>query len=86
MASVSTAVSTEIHQTGMAAESELRCRQCTPWALPAWQRLLEILRVGMERILMRAEKRQRDHEVTWHAVARSARRACGVRQSRRSAV
>ena len=39
--------------------TELGCRRFTPLALPAWQRRLVFLRMGIVRILMRAEKRQR---------------------------
>ena len=39
--------------------TELGCRRFTPMALPAWRRRLGFLRMGIVRILMRAEKRQR---------------------------
>jgi hypothetical protein len=62
--------------------SELECRRFTPMALPAWQRRLGILRMGIVRILMRAEKRQREHEDERHVAARPARLADRGRHTR----
>jgi hypothetical protein len=62
--------------------SDLEYRRFTPMALPAWQRRLGILSMGIVRILMRAEKRQRENEDEQHVAARPACLADHARHTR----
>jgi hypothetical protein len=50
-AAIRIALSTAIDNGATAEESELECRRFAPMALPAWQRRLGILRMGIVRIL-----------------------------------
>jgi hypothetical protein len=85
-AAIRIAFSTAIDNGARADESNLECRvecrQFTPMELPAWQRKLGILRMGIVRILMRAEKRQREYEDEHHVAARPARIADRGRHTR----
>jgi len=58
-AAIRIALSTAIENEPRAEESDLECRRFTPTALAAWQQRLEFRRMGIVRILMRAEKLQR---------------------------
>ena len=58
-AAIRIALSTAIENGARAEEGDLEWSRFTPMALPAWQQRLEFLRMGIVRILMRAEKRQR---------------------------
>jgi hypothetical protein len=71
-AAIRIAFSTAIDNGARAEENELKCSPFTPMALLAWQRRLGILRMGIVRILMRAEKRQREQEDEHHVAARPA--------------
>jgi hypothetical protein len=81
-AAIRIAFSTAINNGARAEGGDLECSRFTPMALPAWQRRLGILSMGIVRILMRAEKRQRKHEDEQHVAAQPARFADRARHTR----